>query len=382
MAQFAIQVLSVSTSMYFIFRADSSIDIGTGHIMRCITLANALKAMGHECSFICKQHSGNINSLIIENDFELHELEIAEFQDSVIFRPNMVRPKYYAWIGSSLDHDAKLTNKILEKRAPDWIVVDHYALDVSWHKKVRGNTKNIMVIDDLANRHHDCEILVDQNLGRIESDYDGLLNAGCKRLIGPRYALLRPEFESRRENSLRRRERPRLKRILISLGGIDLFNVTGKLLEALADSALEADTILDILMGGSAPHLGAVREQASQMSFKASVNVDVNDMAERMCLADLSIGAAGATSWERCCSGLPAVIMVLADNQVKVANALEESGAVINIGDPEKIRARLPLIVANVRDPDLLTQMSVAAAKITDGKGALSVINSMRLVSR
>ena len=202
MAQFVIQVSSVSIRMHFIFRADSSIDIGTGHIMRCITLANALKARGYECSFICKKHFGNINSLILENNFELHELDLNKFQENVNFRQNMGQLKYYGWLGSSVEHDAKLTNKILEKRKPDWIVVDHYTLDVAWHKQVRGNTKNIMVIDDLANRHHDCEILLDQNLGADSEVYMKLVPRDCKLFLGPKYALLRPEFKMLRETSL------------------------------------------------------------------------------------------------------------------------------------------------------------------------------------
>ena len=130
MVQSAIQVLSALTSMDFIFRADSSSDIGTGHVMRCLTLANALNAVGHNCSFICKKHNGNINSLIRDNNFEVYELEVIEPQKKSVSDQRASQSSHYSWIGSSLDYDAKLTNEILVKRRPDWIVVDQLVLKV------------------------------------------------------------------------------------------------------------------------------------------------------------------------------------------------------------------------------------------------------------
>lgn len=364
----------------FVFRVDSSLDIGTGHVMRCLTLAGELARQGKECTFVCREHQGHLGDLIKKNGHRLFLLPACI--PKKLGAKKGTTDNYALWLGVPWQQDANQTLDIVADLKPDWLVVDHYALDSKWERLLFESARHIMVIDDLADRAHKCSLLLDQNLGRIESDYDGLLNPDCKRLIGPRYALLRPEFESCREGSLRRRESYRLKRILVSLGGIDLNNVTGRLLEALANSALKTDTVLDIIMGSSAPYLDAVRVQASQIRFKASVNVDVNDMAERMYLADVSIGAAGVTSWERCCAGLPAVIMTLAENQAKVANALEESGAAINIGDPENIGTRLPLVLANLSDPGRLKKMSTAAANVTDGKGALDVINSMSLMSR
>src|SRR5690606_12034475 len=109
---------------------------------------------------------------------------------------------------------------------PDWLVADHYALDAKCELALINVVGRIMVIDDLANRPHECVLLLDQNLGRLESDYDDLLPENCQRLIGPHYALLRPEFAELRELSLKRRQPPKLKRILVFLGGVDRTNVT------------------------------------------------------------------------------------------------------------------------------------------------------------
>jgi UDP-2,4-diacetamido-2,4,6-trideoxy-beta-L-altropyranose hydrolase len=274
--------------------------------------------------------------------------------------------------------DARQTLDALKAWKPDWLVVDHYALDAKWERALADAAGKIMVIDDLANRPHECELLLDQNLGRVASDYDGLLPAECQRLIGPRYALLRPEFAALREQSLSRRSNPELKRILISLGGVDRTNVTGRVLEALSESALPRSTELDIIMGAAAPYLDDVRQQTARLPFKATVSVNVKDMAQRMCLADLAIGAAGSTSWERCCLGLPAILMVLAENQVPGAKALEAAGAAKMIGVPALVATMLPSIFAALSNTTWLIRMSKAAANITDGQGVFSVVSIMR----
>jgi len=176
---------------------------------------------------------------------------------------------------------------------------------------------------------------------------------------------------------MNRRQQPALKRILISLGGVDRTNVTGQVLDAISESALPASTELDIIMGAAAPYLDGVRQQAARMPFRAMVSVGVTDMAERMCLADLSIGAAGGTSWERCCLGLPAVLVILAENQVAGAVALEASGAAIKIDNAGQLGTTLPAVLVALSEPDRLERMSDAAAGITDGDGVFRVLQAM-----
>lgn len=366
--------------MLVAFRADASEHIGTGHVMRCLTLADELARQEHQCKFICRKHQGHLGDLIASKGYELTMLPAPDAVE--VESSDNWNNTYADWLGVPWQQDAKETLEALAPIEADWLVVDHYALDALWEQQVAKKAGRVMVIDDLANRQHECALLLDQNLGRGASDYDGLVPENCVRLIGPEYALLRPEFAPRREFSLKRREQPELKRILISLGGVDRTNMTGQVLEALAETALPGKTQLDIIMGASAPYLDEVRQQAAQLSPTATVNVSVGDMAERMCLADLSIGAAGGTSWERCCLGLPAVLVILADNQVPGARALEAAGATLTVTGPEAVQAALPSALAKIGEPGCLQRMSRAAAAITDGKGTAIVVESMVVVGR
>lgn len=366
--------------MQVVFRTDASILIGTGHVMRCLTLADELIRQGHQCSFICREHPGHLGDLITSKGHGLTLLPPPS--DPPLQQESSITEDYAPWLGVPWQEDARQTLDAITPLKPDWLVVDHYALDAQWESALTDAVDKIMVIDDLANRPHTCSLLLDQNLGRTASDYDELLPTDCQRLIGPRYALLRPEFAALREQSLERRKSPELKRILISLGGVDRTNVTGQILAALADSSLLASTELDIIMGATAPYLDEVRQQAQQLPFKATVSVNVKDIAERMCLADLSIGAAGSTSWERACLGLPTVLVILAENQVAGAKALEAVGAAMTIADTMQIRAVLPSMLAKLSNPYWLTCMSKAAADITGGHGVISVACIMSATER
>lgn len=357
------------------FRADASVQIGTGHVMRCLTLADELTRQGHECRFVCREHEGHLGDLITSKGYGFTLLPAPS--DNEVEANDRNSDNYARWLGVPWQEDARQTLDALTPWQPEWLVVDHYALDAEWERVLANVVGSIMVIDDLANRCHECALLLDQNLGRVDSNYDGLLPVDCQRLIGPGYALLRPEFANLREQSLNRRQQPELKRILISLGGVDRTNVTGQVLDALSESALPVTTELDIIMGAAAPYLDEVRQQAARLPFKATVSVGVTDMAERMCLADLSIGAAGGTSWERGCLGLPAILVVLAENQVAGATALEASGAAVKIDDADQLGTTLPSVLVAIFEPGRLERMSDVAAGITDGDGVFRALQAM-----
>jgi len=355
------------------FRADASVQIGTGHVMRCLTLADELTRQGHECRFVCREHEGHLGELITSKGYGLTLLPSCS--DNELDTKDSRSDNYARWLGVPWQEDARQTLDALTPWQPDWLVVDHYALDAEWERALANAVGSIMVIDDLANRCHECALLLDQNLGRVESDYDGLLPEDCQRLTGPGYALLRPEFANLREQSLKRRQQPELKRILISLGGVDRTNVTGQGLDALSESALPASTELDIIMGAAAPYLDEIRQQAARMPFRATVSVNVTDMAERMCLADLSIGAAGSTSWERCCLGLPAITVVLAENQRLIGEALSENGAGLLV-DVDRIREDLPMMVESMMaSENECLLLARQAAMVCDGAGVERVVS-------
>ncbi|WP_271044167.1 UDP-2,4-diacetamido-2,4,6-trideoxy-beta-L-altropyranose hydrolase [Pseudomonas sp. VB3] len=361
--------------MKVVFRSDASLKIGSGHVMRCLTLADALKAKNAECHFICREHPGHLLDLIRNKGFNVHSLSVNGFsstQDSI-----GLQATYAGWLGATQAQDAAKCSEILAQMAPDWLVVDHYALDVEWEASLRKNFSRLLVIDDLANRRHECDMLVDHNLGHTKSDYAGLVNANCDLLIGTQYALLRPEFARLRALSLSRRRTSQFRHILITMGGVDQFNATGAILEALTSCSLPRECTISVIMGLKAPFLTDVIGLAAQMPWLTKVHSNVADMGERMAVADLVIGAAGSTSWERCCLGVPTIMVVLADNQVSGACALRQSGGVVLIEHADKILEQLPHAMRSLSVDGALKKMSDIASQIVDGLGAQRVIRNM-----
>jgi len=341
-----------------LFRADASLEIGTGHVMRCLTLAKALH--GAECRFVCREHEGNLIDYIRTQGFAVEVLP-------------MGKP---SWLGASWQEDAAQT---AEAGPQDWLIVDHYALDANWEGAMRPHAARIMAIDDLADRPHDCDLLLDQNLGRKAEDYQPHVGPDCPLLLGPAYALLRPEFAAWREESLARRGGG-LKTLLITMGGVDQHNVTGEILAALKGSALPDGADIKVVMGPHAPWLSEVQAAAAAMRWPCKVLVGVSNMGELMAGSDLAIGAAGSTSWERCCLGLPTLALVLADNQMEAASFLEEAKAIMLLGDARNVnwQARLTEVLAAL-SPETLATLSRHARAVVDGKGVEKCVEAMGL---
>jgi UDP-2,4-diacetamido-2,4,6-trideoxy-beta-L-altropyranose hydrolase len=286
-------------------------------------------------------------------------------------------PAHAPWAGVGWRQDADETRAALAAAPPDWLVVDHYALDARWQRAARPAGTRLMAIDDLADRPHECDLLLDQNLGHEAGDYDGLVPAACTRLVGPRYALLRPEFAEMRAAALARRAEGRgLRHLLVTMGGVDRADATSAVLTALLAAPLPADCRITVVMGGQAPALERVRALAARMPWPTEVAVDVPDMADRMAEADLAIGAGGATTWERCALGLPGITVETADNQAGIAAALARAGAGLAPGAlAERGFARaLRAALAEASDPARLRALSQAAAAICDGEGAGRVL--------
>lgn len=360
--------------MNVVFRVDASLEMGTGHVMRCMTLASELRRRGHQCHFICRDAKAHLGAQVKARGFGLDLLK-SEAQE--IFKENSQRDAHAHWLSVPWEYDAEQTKARLNGFKPDWLIVDHYSLDVKWEREVAPFVGRIMVIDDLADRPHDCSLLLDQNLGRKPQDYDMLVPGSTQRLIGPRYALLRPEFSQLRESSLVRRQLPVLKRILVSLGGVDQNNVTSKVLSALSECELPDETEIDIVMGATAPALQDVRAQSKELRFKATVNVNVGNMAERMRNADLSIGAAGSTSWERCCLGLPTIMVILAENQRMIGESLAQIGAASLV---EENRVAFDLgdcINQLAQSVDVRKRLIENSAAICDGNGTNRVAEKL-----
>lgn len=334
--------------------------------MRCLTLADAVRRRGGRATFVCRSHVGHLGDRIAAAGHGLHLISPSDGttqQDT----------------DTALQEDVAATTAALAAVGCDWLVVDHYSLGADWHRAVRPPLARVMVIDDLADRAHACDLLLDQNLGRVAVDYDGLVPDAAKRLIGPRYALLRPDFSAARVDSLvgRAARGGQVRDVLIAMGGTDPDNASGAVLKTLAP--LLRSLRVTVVLGSGAPHLDQVRTALSDLGSEARLLTDVSDMARLMVQADLAIGAAGGTSWERCCLGLPALVLVLADNQRGGAAALDRAGAAILCGDlrQDDWRARLTAAFSACLDATHLTSLSQAAAGLVDGEGADRVAAAM-----
>lgn len=359
--------------MDIVFRVDASLDIGTGHVIRCLTLADALRHRGANCQFVCRPHTGHLLDVIARRGYRAVALP-ALTTDMPLPKAG---PAHAHWLGNDWGADAADTRYALGVRPVDWLVVDHYALDARWEQALRPACKRLMVIDDLADRAHDCDLLLDQNLGRISEDYGRLVSSNTIVLVGPRYALLRPEFAQLRTVSLARRASPQLKRLLIAMGGVDKDNVTACVLRALNACALPSGLHITVVMGPHAPWRQQVQAQAGQMRCPTQVLVGVSDMARLMTDSDLAIGAAGGTAWERCCLGLPSIVMVLAVNQEAAAEALRKSDAAVAVKSISEIQNWFQIELESDHLCRLLQDLSKAAEKVTDGLGTTSVTNHL-----
>lgn len=359
----------------FAFRVDASLQIGTGHVMRCLTLADALRAKGHQCHFICRAHPGHLVKKIQDLGFAVHALP-AEASSST----GLIRSQYAQWLGADWAIDAEQTSALIQAPRLDWLIIDHYALDRAWERfiQLQHPRLKLMVIDDLANRHHHCHLLLDQNLGRQASDYVPWVGAECKVFAGADFVVLRSEFTRLRPYSLARRATPQLNNILISMGGIDNNDATSLVLRTLRITPLPASTKITVVMGGAAPHIDRVKAVAAHLPYSTHVVVDVNNIAQLMADSDLAIGAAGSTSWERCHMGLPTLMVVLAANQQPASQALEYQQAALSIGQPADIPQRLPGLLQNLlHQPQTLKHLSDHAAKLCNNAGYQQIIDQL-----
>lgn len=342
--------------MNIAFRTDANSQIGIGHFMRCLTLADALKQRGVQIRFVSRDLPDYLCDMLAAKDMEFVSLE----SDAI---PSTIGElKHLHWLGASQEQDAQACIQALSNRTWDWLVVDHYALDAHWETALRGTARQIMVIDDIADRQHDCDVLLDQNFyADMQTRYNGKVPEHCKLLLGPRYALLRDEFRKLREQ-VKPRTGP-IKRILVFFGGVDADNYTTLAIKALVELALK-DIQIDVVIGAQHPRRLEIEAACAENGYVC--HVQTSHMAELMAAADLAIGAGGSATWERCVMGLPSLIMVLAENQNKAANDLAGAGVLINLSDArlimktDLIRAIKKLLV----DEKLRTELSKASLQL------------------
>ena len=316
--------------MNVFFRTDASSKMGQGHVMRCLTLADDLRDGNATVSFICREHDGDLCDLIEGRGYAVSRLPAS----SASVR-GQDRADHATWLGVAWEEDASQTSMALEAAGvnADWLIVDHYGIDYRWEKALRACGPDIMVIDDLADRPHDCDLFLDQNYyGNPSRRYDGLLESYCTRFFGPEYVLLRKEF--RLGVIGRGRERWPRNRLFLFFGGSDGTRQT----EVAMDAVLGFDPSLpmDVIVNSSNPRAVAIAHRCEKLPHVRYFK-QTDRMAELMADAMLALGAGGIATFERLYMHLPSIVVAAADNQREPLCALADAGYIDYLGEAEKV---------------------------------------------
>jgi UDP-2,4-diacetamido-2,4,6-trideoxy-beta-L-altropyranose hydrolase len=346
-----------------VFRVDASPLIGAGHLSRCLVLADALGEVGAESIFFTRPRGGFPLSDIERRGHKLILLPSCEDDGS--------------FFGLAEDKEVTDVEDALVKldRRPDWIVIDNYGATEMWFNAMRRNCQRLMAIDDLADRPIDADLVLNQNCYADASDYRHI-SSRARLLTGSMYALLRREFRLARPEALARRGSPR-RRVLVTLGGGDPLGLTVPIVSSLVTEAgVNFDSLCVVLGFAAESRKSAVEKLLEGFPGQHSVLVNSRNMARLMTESDVCIGAAGSSAWERCCLGLPSLVLVLAANQERAARSLSSSGAAVSVGTN-----LVPAIALKINelllDPESLRTMADCAARVTDGCGVDRVVQSM-----
>lgn len=325
--------------MRYVFRVDASFQMGTGHVMRCLMIADEIKKQS-PCSsilFICRDFQGNMIDFIMEKGYKIRLLP--SLQKNSTETVNSTNNEN-SWLGTSWENDVKQTIHILKQfqKPVDWIIIDHYGIDSRWQKEVKKYVNKIMVIDDLANRSHYCDMILDQNFYHdYSSRYNQLVPKHCLKLLGPNYALLRPEFMNTKKEKKDRTHKKR--KILISFGGTDPTNETEKALLAIKKIKTKYDLEIDVVVGKGNHQKERIKSICDTEGFRYFCQV--NNIAQLMADADLAIGAGGISIYERLYIDLPSITISTADNQTKALNDLGIEGYVYYLGESNEVSENL-----------------------------------------
>jgi UDP-2,4-diacetamido-2,4,6-trideoxy-beta-L-altropyranose hydrolase len=333
--------------MRFAIRADASVDIGHGHVTRCLTLATALRAAGGDVLFVCRRLPGDLTDRIEREGFAVRTF-VADDASAAL--------------------DAERTLSSLTTAGPvDWLIVDHYGLSAAWERSVRSHAHRVMVIDDLADRPHDCDLLLDQNIvAQAAARYVGLVPDECPLLLGPQYALLQPAYRQWREQTSVRHGP--VSRILIFWGGADRKGLTRRSLAAVISTGA-TKVAVDVVVTRYSHELEDIRRLAKSHR-NVRVHSDLPTLAPLLAEADLAIGAGGTTTWERLCLGVPALVVTVAENQRAIAEEVARRGLIEYLGHHDEVTdERLLHAVRDVLARDL-REWSAACRSVVDGAGA------------
>jgi UDP-2,4-diacetamido-2,4,6-trideoxy-beta-L-altropyranose hydrolase len=357
--------------MKAVFRVDSSSKIGSGHVMRCMALAELLTETGATCVFVSRELKGNLIPLIEKNGYQVLRLSAPASQTAA-----KAGSGHQDWLEVDWATDAKETKNLLAENGlkPDWLVVDHYAIEKDWEASVRSSVGKILVIDDLADRPHDCDILLDQCATDLKR-YASLIPASARQLLGPRYALLRSEFQKNRQPSTAKKSDA--FRVMLFFGASDPTNETERALKALSrikDSKFK----IDLVVGAANPNKTRVLSLAQTMP-NVTTHEWVPSISALMRESNLFLGSGGVTTWERCCMGLPSVVIAVAQNQVEQSATLAREGVIAYLGTSEETSedAIYQAVASLWTNPQALQAYREKCGNVVDGLGTSRVARTM-----
>ena len=348
-------MISTAQSSPLFIRADASTSIGTGHLMRCLALAQAWQELGGKSVFVIAMDVGGLAERWHAEGIEIVRLE--------------TQP-------GSLD-DANQTVALARTRGAQWIVTDGYHFDTNYQRSIKQHDISLLYIDDAGYAgEYAADIILNQNISATEALY--VKRPPCSRLLmGPQYALVRREFWNWRGQERANSTHPR--KLLVTLGGSDPDNATLTVLRALR-LLNNPDLEVRVVIGAANPHVNSLRQEMVQLPFRCDLLVNTNQMPELMAWADLAVAAGGSTCWELALMGLPMLVMILADNQRSIAEGLAVHACAINLGWYNTLnKATLAHTINSLLgDEKCCQKMNRLGSELVDGFGASRVITALK----
>lgn len=346
------------------FRVDASVHIGSGHVMRCLSLAEVFKANGHEVVFVMRPQPGDLCDYTNMRGFKVKRL----VQPTAWLTPQSTAD-YQAWLQVSVLADAEDFLSVAGNA--DLVIIDHYGINVKWETFVKSLIRcKLVAIDDLV-RVHNCDMIIDQTVGRDKREYVAT-SPGSLVLTGTKYALLKEQFSLLHSVAVAKEIDNQDQRLLLTMGGVDNPNATLKVLNALSHRDSRIQTT--VLLGHKAPHFDSVSSFCESNSDWVTHIPFCEDIAALMLEHTFAIGAPGSTSWERACIGLPSIIVPLADNQLQICQNLVNEKAAISLSFddiPAKLNTKLNELLQNYKS------MRQNSLNLCDGKGCNRVVEQV-----
>ena len=367
---------------HIVFRVDSSRSIGSGHVMRCLALAEEIQQSNPSTliCFVCKRHLGNVNNWIKLRGFTLLEFDLQHVSAQTLTVPQArerALPPHYMWVGGSIQSDGEKTAKYCKQQDVTWVVVDHYGLDYRWERLVCKSGVKLLAIDDLCDRVHECDALLDQTYLRGREDYANLVPQNTKLLLGPDYALIARKFREKRcTKRTQKAQSDRDFKVLITFGGADPTDFTSKTLEVLKRQSWFTNLKLTVVLGPQYENTDLIELSLKELEG-ARILSSVTNIADLMVETDVCVSAAGSTVWELCCLGVPSILISTAGNQRDIAENLGRNEIMLRAQQVEEIPNLLHRLMTDQAMRELL---SGNAKRICEGNGPEMVAEMMAAI--